>query len=218
MKRLMSAMAGRLAAGAAAVVVGWGGALAAGAVDTASPAGAAAGLEEYRRAEVVAEARWPADDPATGAQYRSALALFDEAVASKDADHPGFGRARELWQRLAEAGSPGARYHLGMLHLYGVGGAAFDQVRAVVLIGDSARNGFPPAQTFMGLLAEDGDGTMVLVDPGLALDWYVHGARGGHCAAVRRVARAYAEGGLGLAADPAQAAGWRARLDGCRKR
>ena len=218
-------MRGWLSSLVAAVLAGglwWGEASAAGA-DAAGGvaggvAGGAAGPEEYRRAEVVSEARWPADDPATGAEYRSVLARYDEAVAAGDASHPGFGEAREAWERLAEAGSPGAVYHLGILHLYGIGGAAFDQVRAVKLIQDAARNGFPPAQTFMGLLAEDGDGTMVLVDDRLALDWYTHGARGGHCAAVRRVVRAYEKGELGVAADASEAAGWRTRLDGCRRR
>ena len=200
-----------LAAGAAAGLVWSGGAAADGAK-------ADDGLEEYRRAEVVSEARWPADDPATGAEYRSALAAFDEAVASSDPDHPGYGRAREAWERLAAAGSAGAVYHVGILHLYGAGGAAFDQVRALRLIQDAARNGFPPAQTYLGLLAERGDGSMVLADERLALDWYTHGARGGHCAAVRRVVRAHEHGELGAAADASKAAGWRARLKGCRKR
>ena len=197
-------------AGALTSILGWGG--------TAANADEAAGPDEYRRAEVVSDARWPADDPATGAEYRSALALYDEAVAADDAKHPGYGRARAAWKRLAAADSPGAVYHLGILHLYGLGGATFDQVRALGLIQDAARNGFPPAQTFMGLLAEDGDGSMVLADDGLALDWYLHGARGGHCAAVRRIVRAYERGELGVAPDTSEAATWRTRLDGCRKR
>ena len=196
---------------AAAAGLAWSGGGAAGGDETTGP-------DEYRRAEVVAEARWPADDPETGAKYRSALDTFDEATASSDPNHPGFGRAREVWQRLAAAGSAGAGYHLGILHLYGMGGAAFDQVRALRLIQDAARNGYPPAQTFLGLLAEQGDGSMVLADERLALDWYTHGAHGGHCAAIRRVAKAYERGELSAAADASEAAGWRARLNGCRKR
>lgn len=209
-RRMGSFRAFLAAAGTAAGLVWSGGA--------AAQAGGADDLERYRRAEVAAEARWPADDPDTGAEYRSALAAFDEATASGDPDHPGFGRAREAWTRLAAGGSAGAAYHLGVLHLYGMGGAAFDQVRAVRLIQEAARNGFPPAQTFLGLLAERGDGTMVLADERLALDWYTHGARGGHCAAVRRLVDAYERGELGAAAAASEAAGWRARLDGCRRR
>ena len=210
-RRMGSFRAFLLAAGAAAGLV-WGS-------GAAAQAGEADGdLGRYRRAEVAAEAHWPADDPDTGAEYRSALAAFDEAAASGDPGHPGFGRARAAWTRLAAGGSAGAVYHLGILHLYGTGGAAFDQVRALRLIQEAARNGFPPAQTFLGLLAERGDGSMVLADEHLALDWYTHGARGGHCAAVRRLVDAYEHGELGAAAAASEAAGWRARLDGCRRR
>ena len=105
-----------------------------------------------------------------------------------------------------------------MLHMFGLGGADFDQVAGLQLIETAAEHRYAPAQTFMGLLAERGDGTMVTVDEGLAFEWYTHGARGGHCAAVRRLVRAFEEGELGVAPDAGKADEWRSRLDGCRKR
>ena len=176
------------------------------------------GLEEYRRAMVVSEEEMSPVVPEVRQAHLAALAVYDEAVASGDAKHPGYAVAREAWEPLAKRGDPAATYHLAMLHMFGIGGAAFDQLVALHLIEDAAENRYPQAQTFMGLLAEQGDGTMVASDESLALEWYTHGARGGHCAAVRRLVRAFQEGELGVAADAGKADDWRARLDGCRKR
>lgn len=184
----------------------------------AGPEGSAGALEEYRRAAVVSEPRWNPADPRRREEHEAALARYREAVAARAEAHPGYADAFRTWQALEAGGETLAGYHLGILHLYGLGGAAFDQVRALALIRRAAEHGYPPAQTFMGLLAETGDGTMVLADERLALEWYTHGAGGGHCAGVRRLVRVYEEGGLGAAADAAEAARWRARLGECRKR
>ena len=175
-------------------------------------------LEEYRRANVL-----PAEEVApVAAEVReahlAALAVYDVAVASKDPKHAGFKQAREAWEPLATRGDPAATYHLGMLRLFGLGEASFDQVEAVLMIQKAAEHRYPAAQTFMGLLAEQGDGSMVAADEKLARDWYTHGALGGHCAAIRRLVRAFEQAELGVAADAGKADEWRARLDGCRKR
>ena len=176
------------------------------------------GLEEYRRANVLSEAQVPPVAPEVREAHLAALADYDEAVASKDSKHPGFTQAREAWEPLATGGDPASTYHLGMLHMFGLGGANFDQLVAVRMIETAAEGRFPPAQTFMGLLAERGEGMMVAADEGLALEWYTHGARGGHCAAIRRLVRVFEAGDLGVTADAGKADEWRSRLDGCRKR
>ena len=178
----------------------------------------AAGLEQYHRANVLSEADVAPVAPEVRKKHRAALAVYDEAVASKDPKHAGFRQAREAWEPLAAGGDPASSFHLAMLHMFGLGGADFDQVAALRLIEAAAEHRYAPAQTFMGLLAERGDGTMVVTHEGLALEWYTHGARGGHCAAVRRMVRAFEEGELGVAPDAGKADEWRARLDGCRKR
>lgn len=180
--------------------------------------GAAAALEEYRRADVRSEEEVGPVPAEVRRAHLAALAAYDEAVASRDPKHPGYAAARAAWEPLADGGDPASAYHLGMLHMFGLGGASFDQLQAVRLIEAAAKSRYPPAQTFMGLLAERGQGLMVAVDESLALAWYTHGARGGHCAAVRRLVRAYGEGELGVAPDAGTADDWRARLDGCRKR
>ena len=176
------------------------------------------GLEEYRRAHVLPEAEIAAVSAEVREAYLAALAVYDEAVVSKDPKHSGYEKARKAWEPLAAGGDPASTYHLGILRLFGLGGAPFDQREAVLMIEKAAEHRYPAAQTFMGLLAERGDGSMVTVDEALALQWYTHGALGGHCAAVRRLVRAYEQAELGVAADAGKADEWRARLDGCRKR
>ena len=178
----------------------------------------AADLERYRQANVLSEDAVSPVAPEVRQAHVAALVVYDEAVASKDPKHPGFGLAREAWEPLVDRGDPASSFHLAMLHMFGLGGADFDQMKALRLIETAAEHRYAPAQTFMGLLAEQGNGTIVAADEGLALQWYAHGARGGHCAAVRRLVRVFEEGELGAAADPAKAGEWRARLDGCRKR
>ena len=175
-------------------------------------------LEEYRRANVLPAEEIAPAAPEVREAHLAALAVFDEAVASKDPKHPGYKKARETWEPLAAAGDPASTYHFGMLRLFGLGGASFDQVEAILLIQKAAEHRYPPAQTFMGLMAERGDGLLVAGHEELALDWYTHGALGGHCAAVRRLVQAYEQAELGVVADAGKADEWRARLDGCRKR
>lgn len=206
----MRALSRRASAVATGFLLWWG---AAGGGDGQSTV-----LEEYRRANVLPEAEVAPVAPEVREAHHAALALYDEAVASGDPRHVGFKQAREAWEPLADAGDPASTYHLGVLHLFGLGGAAFDQLKAARMIETAAEHRYPPAQTFMGLLAERGDGVIVAADEKLALEWYTHGALGGHCAAIRRLVQASENGELGAAADAGRAADWRARLDGCRMR
>ncbi len=206
----MRALSRRASAAAAGFLLWWG---VAGAGDGQSTV-----LEEYRHANVLPEAEVTPVAAEVREAHHAALALYDEAVASGDPKHAGFKQAREAWEPLADGGDPASTYHLGLLHLFGLGGAAFDQLKAVRMIETAAEHRYPSAQTFMGLLAERGDGVVVVADDRLALEWYTHGALGGHCAAIRRLVQAFENGELGAAVDAGGAAGWRARLDGCRMR
>ncbi len=156
--------------------------------------------------------------PAPAATFEEGLEQYDAAVAAQVLDHEGYARAYEIWQPLAEQGHAGAQYHVGMLHYFGLGGAEFDQYRAFELFTAAAGNGYPPAQSFLGVMAEHGDGTYTRVSPELALRWYRKGAEGGHCPSVRRLAAAYEKGELGLQPDTGEAAKWRGRIEGCRRR
>jgi TPR repeat protein len=151
-------------------------------------------------------------------RFERAMSAFDEASASKNGEHPGYARAHEIWRELASEGDVRARYHIGILHMFGLGGAEYDRPLAMQLVRAAANGGYAQAQSYMGLLAEQGDGLQARRGDDVALEWWTKAAEGGHCAAVRRLARAYTEGELGLEADTTKAAAWNARMDGCRKR
>jgi hypothetical protein len=69
----------------------------------------------------------------------------------------------------------------------------------------------------MGLEVERSDGTRVRTGDELALMWWLKGAEGNHCAAVRRMVKVYQEGELGMSVDTAEAAEWQARTETCHK-
>lgn len=150
-------------------------------------------------------------------RYERAKAAYDEAAASQDGKHEGYSRARVIWQELAAEGDARARYHIGILHLFGLGDAEFDQQKGMQNVSAAAQDGYPVAQSLMGLLTERGDGTMARTGDDVALAWWRKGAEGNHCAAIRRLSRAYERGELGLAADAGEAARWSAREPGCVK-
>lgn len=156
--------------------------------------------------------------PAAPASFEDGLAAYDRAVESGDPAHPGYQEAFTIWLPLVEAGHPGATYHVGMLRYFGAGGVPIDQAEGIRLIRSAADEGYPTAEAFLGLLAEQGDGTVVRRSEKDALAWYRKAAAQLQCAAVRRIARAYRLGELGLEADPEQTEIWTGHLAGCRRR
>ena len=151
-------------------------------------------------------------------RFAQALAAFDEASASTDGKHEGFARAYLIWTELAQAGDTRANYHMGIMNMYGLGGAEFEQHVGVGNVRLAAENGYPIAQSLMGFLVERSDGTMVKTGDEVALDWWRKGAEGNHCTAVRRMVKIYRNGELGVAADPAKATEWETRIATCHKR
>lgn len=150
-------------------------------------------------------------------RFAQAKAAFAEASASGNGEHEAYDRAHALWRELAAEGDLRARYHIGILHMFGLGKAAFDQQLAIDHVRAAAQGGYAQAQSYMGLITENGDGTVARRGDALALEWWRKGAEGGHCAAVRRMARAYGNGELGLSVDRAKADEWAAREAGCSK-
>ncbi len=155
---------------------------------------------------------------AADAAFAAGLAAFDEANAAGDPQHPGYAKARERWEPLARTGDARAEYHMGVLHLYGLGGAEPNPNRAIDMIRDAAEKGYPQAQSFLGLMSERGTGFYARKDDGEALRWYRKAAEQGHCVSVRRLARALEKGELGLEPDPGEAARWREREATCHRR
>ncbi|MFT5447963.1 MAG: TPR repeat protein [Gammaproteobacteria bacterium] len=151
-------------------------------------------------------------------QFAQALAAFDEASDSKTRTHEGFTRAYAMWSELAQAGDTRANYHMGIMNMYGIGGARFEQLLGIGNVRIAAENGYPIAQSLMGFLVERSDGTMVKTGDELALSWWQRGAEGNHCIAVRRMVTVYKNGELGVEADAKQTAEWEARQATCQKR
>ena len=148
-------------------------------------------------------------------RHARAKAAYDEAQASRDGEHPGYVEAHAIWKEMAAEGDARAEYHVGIMHMFGLGDAEFDQQVGMEHVRAAAERGYPVAQSFMGLMSERGDGTAARTGDDVALEWWRKGAEGGHCTAVRRMSRAYRNGELGLEADSAQADEWSAREDGC---
>jgi TPR repeat protein len=151
-------------------------------------------------------------------RFGQALAAFDEASDSVDGKHEGFTRAYVMWTELAQTGDTRANYHMGIMNMYGLGGAEFEQQVGIGNVRIAAENGYPIAQSLMGFLVERSDGTMVKTGDKVALDWWRKGAEGNHCTAVRRMVKIYQNGELGVDADPAKAAEWETRIATCHKR
>ena len=156
-----------------------------------------------------------ATDSNTEHKFKAGLAAIKEANASKDPKHPGYAEAYALLTQLSEGRHAGAQYHVGVLHMYGLGGARFDQIAGFEMIREAAEGGYPQAQSYLGVLAERGDGSFKRKDEAEALAWYRKAAEGGHCYAHRRLAKAFKAGELGLDANPEQAETWAAKAAAC---
>ncbi|MFT5393650.1 MAG: TPR repeat protein [Gammaproteobacteria bacterium] len=139
---------------------------------------------------------------AVAATFADAQRAYKEANASKDSKHPGYATAHEIWSTLAAEGDNPSIYHLGVFHLYGLGGAEFDQIQGFKLIRQAAEAGYPKAQAYVGLMYENGQGMFTTRDVGLAAKWYEKASQSGHCYSVRRMAKALENGELTLSADP----------------
>ena len=150
--------------------------------------------------------------------FEAGLVFYDKAVTSREPFHEGFKQAYVVWEPLADAGHPGAQYHLGLLHYLGAGGVTVDQPVGIGLIKSSAESGYGTAQAFLGLLAEHGDGTAFLHRDDVAIEWYTKAAESGSCAGVKRISHAFANGELGLTKSSEEAERWRGRIATCTKR
>ena len=167
---------------------------------------------------LLALAAMPAAHAVDEKQFAAALAAFDEASGTRDVKHPSFVHAYSIWSQLAKDGDTRANYHMGMMNMFGLGGAEFEQSVGINNIRIAANGGYPIAQSFMGFLVESSDGSLVRTGDELALSWWRKGADGNHCAGIRRLAKAYKNGDLSLSADAAKAAEWEVRTKTCDKR
>ena len=150
--------------------------------------------------------------------FEEAMVIYDAAAASGKEDHPGYAKARKTFVELASRGHAGAKYHLGLLYYFGIGGVVWEPWKARDLIRAAADDSYGVAQSWLGFNYERGDTDVYMNDPKLARQWWERGAASSHCTAIRRMAQAYAMGELGVKKDDARADELKARLPTCRKR
>ncbi len=152
--------------------------------------------------------------PPDGDSYEDAITAYDQARESKIGEHPGYGFAGDIWQRLVEDDHPPSLYHLGLLHYFG-NGREFNHNLTGEYIRKSAAFGYPVAYAFMALQNEGGDGSLFLKSEDKALENWLEAAAGGHCGAIKRLVRAYSNAELGLSMDSAKVAELEQKIPDC---
>ncbi len=117
---------------------------------------------------------------------------------------------RQLCQTEADAGDPVALYQLSFFYL---GLENWNAEKAASMVLSAAQAGVPEAQYWLAWQYEAGP--LLPNDPSLALHWYQLAAENNHRLALQRLAEAYENGSLGLAADTKKASLYRARAAQC---
>jgi uncharacterized protein len=115
-------------------------------------------------------------------------------------DRGKFATALDLWQPLAEQGSPDAQAGLGNLYLGGYG-VSPDEAAAMAWFRKAAEQGHSGGQCSLASLYHGRK------DYPAAASWYRRASEQGNALAQIRLARLYADG-LGLARDNVQAFKW----------
>ncbi len=118
-----------------------------------------------------------------------------------------YGKARELWEKLAAAGDAYAMNNLGILYDRGQG-VAVDLGRALHWFGLSAKAGNPQGMSNYGWMLDQGRG--MEARPEEAARWYDKSARAGQAEAQYNLGLMY-ERGRGVPKDLASAAAWYSR-------
>ncbi|MBO4312792.1 MAG: SEL1-like repeat protein, partial [Desulfovibrio sp.] len=118
-----------------------------------------------------------------------------------------FIRARDIWQKMADAGDARAMHNLGVLYDQGLG-VEPDAGRALHWFAESAKAGDPSGMTNYARMLDLGRG--IEANPGEAARWYDKAARLGQPVAQYNLGLMY-EQGRGVPADKKAAAAWYAR-------
>lgn len=115
-----------------------------------------------------------------------------------------YGKAREWFEKSADAGNERAKFSLGLLYESGAG-VVQDRAKARELYEKAAENGLPQAMYSLGVIYANGEG--VKQDYTKAREWYEKTAGEGHDDAMFNLGALYGEG-RGVAMDYVKAREW----------
>ena len=118
-----------------------------------------------------------------------------------------YGRAREIWEKLAAGGDAHAMNNLGVLYDSGLG-VEPDPGRAIHWFAQAANAGNPSGMSNYGRMLEQGRGA--LANPAEAARWFDQAARKGQAEAQYNLGLLY-ENGRGVDRDLTAAAAWYSR-------
>ncbi|MDR1660162.1 MAG: sel1 repeat family protein [Desulfovibrio sp.] len=144
---------------------------------------------------------------ASGETQKKPLSQELGAEALRAYEHGDFFRARDIWQKLAEAGDGQAMNNLGVLYDQGKG-LEEDSGRAVYWFEKAARAGHPAGMSNYGRMLESGRG--IAENPQEAARWFDRAAREGQPEAQYNLGFLY-EQGRGVRQDDRAAAAWYGR-------
>ncbi|RKR04546.1 Sel1 repeat-containing protein [Kushneria sinocarnis] len=148
----------------------------------------------------------------------SMLTRFEYRLAERLLEAPWFVRSprkqrltMHLFRRCARAGHVDALSRYGIM-LFHSGASPQDKAAGARFVIRAAEAGDPHAQFQAGCIYERGCAQFVRRED-RAVTWYARAAEAGHEEAVRRLARAYRHGELGLPTNIERAGDWEQRID-----
>ena len=164
-----------------------------------------AGIDAYNVGDLIGAMAYfqaAADAGNAEAQYRLA---YIQDYSENDAE------ALRLYQAAVDQGYAPAFYELARMYAVGEG-TPIDQAKARELYETSARLGYSPGIVTLARYTATGE-IGFEQDPERAADILLKAAGDGDEGAMRELAKAYREGGYGLAIDEQQARRWEAELN-----
>lgn len=147
----------------------------------------------------------------TGPALAECRAILRPLMLENPPDQAALRAAQTLCAAEAETGDADALYQGALFHL---GLLGWDVDAAIPMIQTAASEGIPEAQYWLAWQYEEGP--LLPNDQQLALRWYELAGDNEHRLALDRLAAAYQNGELGLAANTRKAAEMRARAERCK--
>ncbi len=132
----------------------------------------------------------------------NAWVRLGEAYENGNGTQQNYQKARECYQKAADAGDAEGEFNLGIMEYLGHG-TPQNNLNALVHIQTAADAGLAAAQAQLGYMYQSGQG-MAEADPVQAVSWFEKAAEQNNITAIRNLASMY-ERGEGVPADKKKA-------------